>query len=235
MVKLLLIGVIPVVLTASIIFYFLAKDANKNPTSRDSVVSKITAGFSDTEGQSSLLEEIEDKELSKQEFLEILEASMSALNERIDNLASQKGVSVPRAVNLTPTPVPIAATYVGPKVIYIPLGGSGGSINTLNSYGDVTTTETIIDSASYPGAKGVYLEADISIYQGNGAAYARLFNKTDGVALNSEVSTTSENFNLKTSGSFNLASGKKTYLIQLKTNTGYSAQLNTARLRVEFN
>jgi hypothetical protein len=234
MVKLLLIGVIPVVITASIIFYFLAKDANKNQTGRESVVSKITSGFSDAEGESSLLEEIEDKELSKQEFLEILEASMSALNERIDTLASQKGVTVPRVANLTPTPAPVAATYTGPKVVYIPLGGSGGSVNTLNVYGDVTTTETIIDSGSYPGAKGVYLEADISIYQGNGTAFARLFNKTDGIALNSEVSTNSENYSLKTSGSFSLSSGKKTYLIQLKTNTGYAAQLNTARLRVEF-
>lgn len=121
-----------------------------------------------------------------------------------------------------------------PRVpVYIPLGwvGSGSSLD----FAALTTQELAIDSNDYSGYKNMQLEVNLRIYQGNGKAFARLYNNTDFTAVNgSEVSTASSDYTWVSSSTFSLPSGKKTYRIQLKSLTGYSADVQNARIKVNF-
>ena len=94
--------------------------------------------------------------------------------------------------------------------------------------------KVIIDTANYPGYKSMTLEVNFRIFQ-NGTGYVRFANKTDGTSYaNSELSTTSNDYATKSSGTFTITSGSKTYVVQAKSTTGYSVDLQWSRIRVDF-
>ncbi len=233
MAKLLLIGAVPVIITIGI-FLFLARP--KVDTLKTNLKESVNNAVSPlgTDGKTGTFPFDVSTDLSKEEFLQILEATASAINARIDALAKRQGITIPQTITPTATTTPTTIFTSGPKVAYIPLGSTGSS-TSLNAYEDISATEIVINSADYPGYKKMYLESQIRIFQGNGQGDARIFDKTDGLGMSgSEISTTSENFSLKTSSGFTIPSGKKTYVVQLKSNTGYSVDLQTSRIRVEF-
>lgn len=116
---------------------------------------------------------------------------------------------------------------------YIPLGSTGSS--QALDWTSLATFEAEINSDDYTGYSSMYLEVNMRAFQGNGKAFARLFNKTDGTAVgSSEVSTTSSDYTTLTSSGFKLLGGKKTYRLQLKTLTGYAADVQFARIKVTF-
>ena len=172
--------------------------------------------------------------LTRAELADIIEASLSAVNKRIDDLAKNKQ-TLPVSSQITPTTAPTTSTSTssGPKVSYIPIGYTGSGTYS-SDFGAISGYETTIDPANYPGYKKMVLEANFRIFQ-NGTAAVRLFNKTDGVAIiNSDLSTTSQSYTTVTSSGFTLAGGSKTYTIQVKSTTGYAVELQWARLRVDF-
>lgn len=117
--------------------------------------------------------------------------------------------------------------------VYIPLGSTGSS--QALDWTSLATFEVEINSDDYTGYSNMYLEVNMRAFQGNGKAFARLSNKTDGTAVgSSEVSTTSSDYTTVTSAGFKLSGGKKTYRLQLKTLTGYAADVQFARIRVTF-
>lgn len=117
--------------------------------------------------------------------------------------------------------------------IYIPLG-YGGSATTLD-YSTINDYQISLDPADYSGYTGVSLELSLRVFQGNGTAYARLINTTDNQAIyQSEVSTQNQNYIWLYSPQFTLSAGKKIYKLQLKTITGYEADIQNARLKVSF-
>src|SRR5689334_20253405 len=67
-----------------------------------------------------------DPPLTKQEMMNIIEASMSAMNQRIDNLAHQQSNQPIVYSSTTPT-ASITPIYSGPKTIYIPVSYGGSS------------------------------------------------------------------------------------------------------------
>lgn len=239
MVKLLLIGIIPVIITIGIIF-LLTRPQVPGPNQNNRPISNSSSDSGSTDSQpGSSFADLNDDTITRSELENILEASMSAVNARIDALAVKTGVSIPTvavsAPGIIPTPAPVAAAVTtGPKVAYIPLGSSGSS-TSLNAYENISSTEIVIDPANYPGYKDMVLEAQMRIFQGNGKGDGRIFDETDGLGMiGSEISTTSETFGLQTSTGFKVPGGKKTYVVQLKSNTGYSVDLQTTRIRVEF-
>lgn len=118
--------------------------------------------------------------------------------------------------------------------IYIPLGWNGSG--STQSWSSVSSQTISIDPADYSGYTSMQFEVNLGVYQGNGTAYARLFNKDDGLAIiPSEVSSTSESYTWVSSSTFQLpATTKKTYVLQVKTTTGYASQVQNARIRVNF-
>jgi hypothetical protein len=178
-----------------------------------------------TESKTSLA----SSSLTKGEMLQILEASVSALQLQITAL--KRSSPVTPITNLTQTTPP---TNSGPKIAYIPIG-YGGSGASSSDFVSVSGQEVIIDPSSYPGYKQMVLEANFRVFQGNGTGYVRLFNKTDGTSItSSQISTTSQDYSTQASSGFSLPSGSKTYDVQVKSTTGYSVDLQLAHIRVDF-
>jgi hypothetical protein len=157
-----------------------------------------------------------------------LDSKVKTLENSINELSS-------RVAKLeTGTSTTTTTTSTGAKVAYIPVGYTGSG-NATSDYTNVSGQEVTIDTANYPGYKSMTLEANFRIYQGNGTGYIRLANKTDGTSFSSSIlSTTSEDYATKTSSSFTISSGSKTYVIQAKSTTGYSVDLQWSRIRVDF-
>lgn len=118
--------------------------------------------------------------------------------------------------------------------VYIPLGWNGSA--STQDWSSVTSQSISIDPADYSGYTSMQFEANISVYQGNGTAYARLFNSTDALAIiPSEVSGKTDTPTWVSSATFQLPSTtKKTYVLQVKTTTGYASQVQNARIKVNF-
>lgn len=232
MLKWLIIGGVVLGLAAGVgAVMFFSRESVK--TANQTVTEKLA------EASSTGPTNIDQYDFLRSEFEKILEASFSAINakidstnKRIDDLSKTKTSAVTTIQPSTSTTT--TATSVGAKSVYIPIG-TGGSSTSTTGYESIGVQEVTIDTANYPGYKSMVFEAYLRIYQGNGTAFARLQNKTDGTAISgTEISSTSQDFGIISSGTFTLPSGSKKYTVQLKTSTGYSADLQTARIRVDF-
>ena len=132
------------------------------------------------------------------------------------------------------TPAPSTSSSTSKFSVYIPLGSGGGSWQNQDWY---TTSEYLVslDPANYPGYSGMVLEVIFRLSESTGTAYVRLYNSTDSSAVSSsDVSTTSSAYTLQTSSSFKLASGTKTYKLQVKNTDGKDLYIQTARIKVSF-
>lgn len=129
------------------------------------------------------------------------------------------------------TPTPLSSTTQ--SAVYIPLGSGGGPWANQDWY-STPEYEVSLDPANYPNYKGMYLEVSFRLVEQVGTASVRLYNATDGSATSSQVENTSTSFSLKTSSSFKLPTGTKTYRLQVKSSEGKNLFIQTARIRVSF-
>lgn len=226
MLKTFLLFLVLVILVGGVIFLF------SKLTSNGQIQKATEAVKTKAEGALPQPKEIPpETALTKSELLRILEASISAVNARIDNLP--KSSTQPVAISQT-TQTTTTTSSTGPKTVYIPVG-FGGSGSSTSDFGSISGQEVTIDTGNYAGYKQMVFEATFRIFQGNGTGEVRLFNKTDGTAvLNSNLSTTSQDYSTKTSNSFTISTGSKTYTVQAKSSTGYSVDLQLSRIRVDF-
>ena len=210
------------------------------PTVKDKTQISLPGSLTQTDTGSKELpkELVTEPSLSKDEFIRILEASVSALNEKIsstnkkiDDLSKQVSA---QPVSSTAITTSTTTTSSGPKTLYIPIG-YGGSGTSSSDFGTIIGQEVTINVFDYPGYRQMVFEANFRIFQGNGEAQVRLFNKTDGTAVSgSGISSTSQDYSTKTSGGFTLPGGSKTYTVQTKSTTGYSVDLQLTRIRIDF-
>lgn len=237
MIRVIMIVVVLIVLTAGGFYYRFAYQKNYlQPTTLIEPREVPLTAEDDTTSTEDVFEKLAESKAQSEELnkslsptnktledrIKLLEASLTVTERRLDIVEKSTGVSTGTSVSSSTLP---------PS--YIPLG-SGGSSSTTD-WTSVDTLDVSIDPADYSGYKSMQLEVSLRTYQGNGRAYARLYNKDDGLAIEtSEVSTTSENYNWQNSTAFKLNSGKKTYKIQLKSLTGYEASVQSARIRVNF-
>ena len=119
------------------------------------------------------------------------------------------------------------------SVVYIPLGSGGGPWGdkgwfSLNEY------QITLDPVSYPGYTGMVLEVTFRLTAKSGTASIRLYNSTDSSATSSQVDTTSDSLGLFSTSSFKLASGSKTYNLQVKSSEGQNVLIQFARIKVTF-
>jgi len=78
------------------------------------------------------------------------------------------------------------------------------------------------------------LEVNFRLVEPSGTGSVRLYNVTDSSAVSAQADTTSTSFGLKTSGSFKLSGGKKTYKLQVKSSEGKELFIQSARIKVNF-
>lgn len=151
-----------------------------------------------------------------------LEGSNSALLSKISGLEAGKSGTAPQTVTSSKTPV------------LIPIN-PGGSVNST-SWTNLTSGSITIDPANYPGYKNAYLIINLSVYQGQGTAYAQLVNTANTLAIiPSQVSTSSFSPVSLTSLGFRLPAGSNTYTIQLYTRvSGYPAQAEDSFLQITY-
>lgn len=129
------------------------------------------------------------------------------------------------------TPAPAAAS-TNKSTVYIPLGAGGSwadyDWNSLAEY------EISLNPDNYPGYTAMYLEANFRLSESVGTGSVRLYNVTDGSAISSQLDTTATAFTLKTSASFKLPSGTKTYRLQVKSSERKDLFIQSARIKVNF-
>lgn len=153
--------------------------------------------------------------------LKNLETSVNSLKADVASLKSPT----------SPTSQTSSSTKKSP--IYIPLG-SGGTTTDKNYYG-MGGYQVSIDPADYPGFSSMQLEAVLNLNEAVGTINARLYNSTNSsVVSNSDVSTSATTPTLVTSYGSTLPSGKKTYVLQVQSTQGYQANVQSARIRVNF-
>lgn len=148
--------------------------------------------------------------------IQALEAAVISLNSKVANLEKA-------------TPAPVSSSQT---TVYIPLG-SGGFWGNVDWY-SLAEYEISLDSSNYPGYKGMQLEVIFRLVEAVGTGYVRLYNLTDSSAVSGELSTTSTSFSLKTSSTFTLPSGAKTYKLQIKSSQGKDLYIQSARIKVNF-
>lgn len=159
-----------------------------------------------------------------------LEAKVASLESQVASLQKQVNQLQGKTTQTTTTQT---STSSKPSPVYIPLGWVASS--TAMDWTTISSQSVTIDTNNYPGMTSAQFEARIMNYQGNGTAFARLINTTDGTAiLGSQVSASGTDYSWVTSSGFSLASGQKTYAVQLKTNTGYAAQIADAHIKINY-
>jgi len=85
----------------------------------------------------------------------------------------------------------------------------------------------------YPGLKEIYFEANLKLFNGNGIAYARLYDSTHGIGVQgSEVQTSSQANTVVESGKLSFWGGKNLIKVQSRSLTADTAVYNSGRLRI---
>lgn len=152
-----------------------------------------------------------------------VESRLSALEREV---ASLSGMSLPN--NTAPaTPLP------GSPPSYIPLGwqASSGSL----TWTVINSQQFIIDSGDYPTMTSAQFQVEMRVFEGNGTAFATLYDALNNLTLwSAQVSTSSQDYTWVYSPTFSLPGGKHTYELELKSLTGYSADVEDARMKINF-
>ena len=117
--------------------------------------------------------------------------------------------------------------------LYIPLGSGGGPWGDRGWY-SLPEYQIAINSDDYSGYTNMQLEVNFRLVETSGIASMRLYNLTDNSAVSTQVDTTANSFGLKTSNTFRLASGQKTYTVQIKSTEGVNVFIQSARIKVNF-
>jgi hypothetical protein len=118
-----------------------------------------------------------------------------------------------------------------PQVIYIPLGGGGSTANT--TWTDVGNAEVYFDLNDYPNFSEARFEGFIKVKNGNGKAFARLYDVTHNIGVQgSDIEANGENFTMVGSDPLAFWQGKNLYRIQVKSLNGYDAYIDSGRIKI---
>lgn len=146
-----------------------------------------------------------------------LDASVTELKSRVSAL--EKATPVPQAFSQS--------------TVYIPMGATSG-LWSNSDWLTISDYQISLDPGSYPGYTGMNLEVIFRLIESSGVGSVRLINTTDNtVVSSSQVDTSSSTYVLQSSSLFKLATGTKTYKLQVKI-TGKEMYIQSARLRVSF-
>ena len=236
MIKLLLILAIPALLLGGGYFYinYTTSGNLENPTEGSRSIDepievpKTLPGQTESEGKEAETAVTPNLKTPTPSAVPIpqtssLDSKVAALETVVNDLK----LKIANLEKATPAPASSSKT-----TIYIPLG-SGGYWGNSDWY-SLVEYEISLDPANYPGYTGMQLEVIFRLVEAVGTGYVRLFNITDNSATSSEISTTSTTFALKTTSSFTLPSGSKTYKLQIKSSVGKDLYIQSARIKVNF-
>lgn len=202
---------IPIFAIVALAFWFLL------PTKPVIISNQYT-----TQPDTSAITGLTEKVNSLENKVNSLESSNSALISELNSLQSSK----PQTTN--------SQTTGKKSPVLLPIN-PGGNISST-TWSNLTTGSITVDPANYPGYKNAYLIITLSVYQGQGTAYAQLVNTQNTLAIiPSQVSTNSYQPVTLTSSPFQLPSGSNNYTIQMYNQTpDYPAQAGSSFLQITY-
>lgn len=133
------------------------------------------------------------------------------------------------------TPSPVPAPSGGKMTQFVSLDGAFATTST--DWVDVPGTDVTFDlTKNYSKNALVNFQATLKVSNGNGQAFARLFDKTHGIAVTgSEISTTANSdFVTAYSGPLNLWAGQINYRAQIKSLNSYSVSYTGGKIKIEY-
>lgn len=134
----------------------------------------------------------------------------------------------PKVVVVTPKPTARTKTRT---VTYLSIPGTGSSGST--DWTSLAGTEFYFNTGDYPGLSEIYFEATMKLYNGNGRAYVRLFDATNGIGVQgSDASTASQSDTIVESGKVTFWAGRNVIKVQAKSLTADTAVFTSGRLRI---
>jgi len=142
---------------------------------------------------------------------------------------------IARLSTITPAISPVAITSAPTTknttrhLNYLPIIGSLSQI--AYDWVDVPGSQFYFDTADYSGLKEVRFEGNLKLVNGNGLAFARLYDTTNKTALiNSQIQTSSQQEIVATSDSVRFLSGRNLIKVQIKSLTADTAVFTSGRL-----
>jgi hypothetical protein len=134
----------------------------------------------------------------------------------------------------TPTPTPTTAISSNLKVLYVPIGTTGATINT--DWTDIGGTDFYFNLTDYPGVKSVRWELSLQTDSANNNVYARLYDVTNKRGVdNSQLSTSLAAYEFLRSGDLTIWNGNNLYRIQIKGLNGNTVNFLNPKLKIVFN
>lgn len=117
------------------------------------------------------------------------------------------------------------------RVSYIPLA-TAATINS-SDWTDIIPSDFYLDLADYSGVKSVRLEVYLKSQYQSGKVYLRLYDVTNKRAVDySDLSSSSETFELRRSSDLTIWRGNNLYRLQGKTSSGIEGYLKEAKLKI---
>lgn len=126
---------------------------------------------------------------------------------------------------------PVTVVNSAPKESFITFGSGS---NATDDWQDLPGVQAYIDSSNYGSIKSVTFEASMHVPTGNETADVRLYNATDKhpVWFSEMHFDGGSEAKLLTSQNIKLDPDNKLYIVQMKTQLKFPANLDSARLRI---
>lgn len=169
------------------------------------------------------------KEVQIQEVDECGDKCREVIGEEISKATATISAASTQKAQTPPTP------SLKGQTSYISL--SGPFSTTATDWYDLKGVEAYIDlEKEYGKGANVSWESSLKVAHGNGAAFARLFDVTHGIAVSgSEISTTNNaDSKLVTSGNLNLWAGRNLYRVQIKSLNSFEVTFGEGRIKISY-
>lgn len=153
-------------------------------------------------------------------------------NKVADITPIQETTIVEKEVVVTTVPQQTVSTSKKTKTVsYIPIPGSGNTLET--DWDDLEGTDIYLSKVDYPGLIEVYFEANMKLMNGNGVGYLRIYDVTNGRAVDgSTIETSSQTSVFVSSGQVSLWEGYNHYIIQARSLTADTTIFESGRLKM---
>lgn len=161
------------------------------------------------------------------ELLESLQASISSLLKRVEELETAGSYQPPASPVPSTPPLANGGTKPGfqTQTVYL-----GSGMTTEREWTE-TGAQVWINSADYPSGIKAVFEAGLSII--GGEVWARLKNKTTGAIISvSEIFHNTSIVSWKSAPAFKLHPGNNLYVVELKSSSNEAANLAGSRIQL---
>jgi len=153
------------------------------------------------------------------------------INQLKDTLAQLQNTPNPTVIPSVARGSASKASTKTQTTTYMPVPGSGSILSY--DWANLSGTEFYFNPADFPGLLKVHFEANMRLFNGNGLAFLRLFDATNGIEVwGSEVQTANQDSTMVVSDPVQFRSGNNLIRVQAKSLTADTTVFNSGRLKI---